>query len=113
MATNSENVSICDKCGQPYLNFCVACAKVTREELVENLMDQYGMTVDRLVKELCDHVLIDRNFAALKTAIELKSMKPATKTDITSGGKPLEVDANARTRLLAKLAKFSDAGSAD
>ncbi len=104
-----ENLSICDHCGQPYLNFCVACAKADREELVESLMDQHGLTVDRLITELTEHVLSDRNFSALKTAIELKSMKPATKADITSGGRPIQVDDGTKARLLAKVAKLIDA----
>lgn len=114
MATNiSENLFICDACGQPYMNFCVHCAKQKREELVEELMDQYGLTVQKLVSELSEHVLNDRNFSALKTAIELKSMRPATKTDITSGGQPIRVDEALRARLLDKVNKLLEPGTED
>jgi len=111
MTQKPENISICETCGQPYLNFCVACAKQNREELVEELMEKYGLDVERLISELSEHVLNDRNFSALKTAIELMSMKPATKADITSGGKPIRVDDATKARLLSKINKFTNAGT--
>jgi len=108
-----ENISICDTCGQPYLNFCVTCAKSNREELVEKLMEDYGLTVERVIEELSEHVLTEKNFSALKTAIELLSMKPPTKTDITSGGKPIKADDATKARLLAKISQLTDTGTED
>lgn len=103
-----ENISICENCGQPYLNFCVSCAKQTREELVEDLMDKYGLSIEKLITELSEHILVDRNFSALRTAIELRSMKPATKADITSGGKPLRIDDDIKARIAAKVNQLLD-----
>ena len=112
MSTNRpENISICEACGRPYLNFCVACAKQSREELVEDLMDQHGLSVERLITELSEHILNDRHFPALKTAIELRSMRPAQKTDITSGGKPLRVDDDTKARIAAKVNKLLESDS--
>jgi hypothetical protein len=108
-----ENISICENCGQPYLNFCVACAKQNREELVEDLMDQHGLSIERLITELSEHILNDRNFSALRTAIELRSMKPATKADITSGGKPLRIDDDTKARILTKVNQLIKSGTAD
>jgi hypothetical protein len=109
----SEHVNICDTCGGTFINFCVSCAKAQREEMVEELMDKFGLTVETLISELSIHVLNERNFAALKTALDLKSMKPVIKADITSGGKPLMVDDAVRERLLTRIRKITDTGSAD
>lgn len=109
-----ENYSICDRCGKPYLNFCVSCAKVNREEMVEELMDKFGLTVEELIRTLALEVTKeDVNFGALRLAIEMRSMKPATKTDVTSGGQPLAIDQNVKDRLLNKISKVVKPESAD
>lgn len=107
-----ENLSVCETCGKPYLNFCVPCAKKLREELVEQLMNDHGMTVESLVALLGEEVIAKKNFAALKLAIELKSMKPPVRTDVTSDGKPLFDDLpNVQSRLTDKIARVIKSGS--
>jgi len=100
-----EHLSICTRCGKPYLNFCVTCAKALREEQVEELMEKHGLTLESLIVDLSTH-LAQGNFGALRLAIEMRSMKPATKADVTSGGQPLNVDPHAQRRIAAKLSKI-------
>jgi len=100
-----EHLSICTRCGKPYINFCVTCAKALREEQVEELMEEHGLTLEALIADLTDQV-IKGNFGALRLAIEMRSMKPATKADVTSGGQPLSVDPHAQRRIAAKLNKI-------
>jgi len=107
-----EHLSICERCGKPYINFCVSCAKAQREELVEDLMERHGMTMESLVEELADQV-VKGNFGALRLAIEMRSMKPATKADVTSGGQPLNVDPHAQRRIANKLNKILKSDSED
>lgn len=75
-------------------------------------MEQYGLSVDRLIGDLSDEIS-KGNFAALRLAIEMRSMKPATKTDVTSGGQPLAVDKHAQERLASKLAKITQSKPED
>lgn len=97
--------SLCDQCGQPYVNFCVRCAKVAREEAVEKLMETYGLTLDNLVSKLSDQIL-EGNFGALKLAIEMRSMKPAAKSEvIQSQG---SIDQEAKDRISKKLKAVSN-----
>lgn len=104
MSHPAELVSICESCGRPFLNFCVQCAKAHREEVVEALMDKYNLGVEELVVALAQEVTKE-NFGALRLAIEMRSMKPAAKTDVTSGGQPIFADQNAKNRLVDKIAR--------
>jgi hypothetical protein len=107
----SDLYNICERCGRAYINFCVVCAKADREEMVEELMEKYGLTIDRLIHELSGQVLTEKNLAALKLAIELRDMKPATKADITSDRKPLGIDDDVKARILSKINKLAKSGS--
>jgi hypothetical protein len=106
---------VCDKCGQPYLNFCVRCAKQFREEAVENLMEQYGMSLEHLIRTLSTFLVNcpEPNLAALKLAVDLRSMKPPVRTDVTSGGQPIVFDDDAKTRLLTKLTQITRSEDAE
>jgi hypothetical protein len=105
----AENYSLCELCGGTYINFCVRCAKAAREEVVEDLMAQYGMSVTELVAKLSKFVNCpEPNLQAIKIAIELMSMKPPIRTDVTSGGQPIQFDEDARTRLINKISRIVD-----
>ena len=106
-------MNICE-CGRLYVNFCVHCARKYREELVEQLMDKYNLTVEDLIAKLSYLVNEENMFSALQLALSMKDIRPASKTDITTGGEPLSADLkDVKTRLADKLASFAKSTAAD
>jgi DNA-directed RNA polymerase subunit F len=96
---------ICENCGCVYVNFCVKCAQAHRQELVEELMDKYGLSVEALIVKLATLVNED-NFSALNLAISLKNMKPANKTEIIA---PLTKELkDVKDRLSDKVIRLSE-----
>jgi hypothetical protein len=113
MVSAVEHLNVCHQCGGTFINFCVSCEKQRREEVVEELMEKYSLTLDNLIADLASQIK-EGNFPALKLAIELRSMKPPQRTDITSGGNPIRMDDETRNRILEKLdgaRRIGDSGS--
>jgi len=99
------DLKVCGTCGQRYVNFCVACAKRSREEKVDALMERVGLTEEALVAKLAELVEAG-HFGALSLAISLRGMRPATKTEVQVGGQALEDLKEARKRLAEKIERL-------
>ena len=106
-----DALSVCPNCGQAYLNFCVKCARMLRNETVEQLMIEHGLTLSELIARLALNVH-EGSDSALRMALNLVEAFPASRTDVTSGGQPLGKELlDAKDRLLEKLAGLSAGGA--
>lgn len=77
-----EKWKTCTECGTKYQYLCVHCRQMIRQEGVEFLMDKYGLTDDRLIEELANHVIGKESGPALFKAINMKGMGSADKVEV-------------------------------
>lgn len=99
---NTED-KFCEKCGSVYRNFCVECERRALPEEMALLMNKYGMTQDRLVKELATFIVGGEcNLAALKIALGMRGMSAPQKVEAVVEDKGA-TDASKLAAVLAKL----------